>query len=406
MYRANRDFTFNGIEYRAGVTYVSDDEAARVAHPDYFEQATASSGRLRSEIRATYGDRTEPLYTGADVERALEHAAILDAARDPSRTERAGQSAPKARRPRDDSPGHEAREAGLRALDEMEVSADARDRLDDLVRRDRSGIDSRYLAAVSDPAYTSAFWKRLAQPDTAQHGYTADEARATRAVAEVMAERAMAEGTGSTGGFGVPYALDPTIVLTSDGSIDPLRELATVSTTTTKTWKGVNSAGISAAFSDEAVEASDDSPTADSRAAEHRRREGAGVHPVLDRTRRRLLEPPAGARDVVRRRPRQPRGGSVYVRDRVGQRAGGDSGRRYRVAGHHRRHRGLRDRRSLLAPAGRRTSLPAERLVRHEQHDEERHPPIRGRRFDFGADDLLRRPDAPARETVARTLDA
>jgi HK97 family phage major capsid protein len=97
--------------------------------------------------------------------------------------------------------------------------------------------------------------------DTAPHEYTDDEARAMRVVAEVMSERAMAEGTGSTGGFGVPYQLDPTIQLTSDGSINPIRELATVTPITAKTWKGVNSAGVTAAFGDEASEAADASPT-------------------------------------------------------------------------------------------------------------------------------------------------
>ena len=143
----------------------------------------------------------------------------------------------------------------------MELDARSGDRLDSLIRSDRAGIDSRYIAAVSDPDYETAFWKRLAAPDTAQHSYTAKEAEATQRAAKAMEERAMAEGTGSTGGFGVPYTLDPTIVLTGTGVANPLRELATVTPITTKTWKGVSTDSVVAHFTDEAVEVSDDSPT-------------------------------------------------------------------------------------------------------------------------------------------------
>ncbi len=255
MHRANRDFTFEGEEYRAGVTHVSPDHPALAAHPDCFERGNASTGRgVRSEIRATHEGKTEPLYTSEEV-----RAQLLEMARS-GQGERAGQF-DGARRPRDTAPGHEAREAGLRALDTMEVSSEAGDRLDTLIRSDRAGIDSRYIAAVASPHYLSAFWKRLAQPDAAQHEYTREEAEATRVVAEVMSERAMAEGSGATGGFGVPYQLDPTIQLTSDGSVNPIRELATVTPITTMSWRGVNSAGVTAAFGDEASEAADASPT-------------------------------------------------------------------------------------------------------------------------------------------------
>src|SRR5690606_33294448 len=48
------------------------------------------------------------------------------------------------------------------------------------------------------------------------------------------------------GGYAVPYTLDPTIILTSNGQVNPLRSMARVETLTTgNTWKGVTSAGIS-----------------------------------------------------------------------------------------------------------------------------------------------------------------
>jgi hypothetical protein len=53
----------------------------------------------------------------------------------------------------------EAREQGLRAVERMSSTLipEAGDRLEDLCRRDIWGHDARYLAAVSDPAYESAF---------------------------------------------------------------------------------------------------------------------------------------------------------------------------------------------------------------------------------------------------------
>ena len=55
--------------------------------------------------------------------------------------------------------------------------------------------------------------------------------------------------------------LDPTIVLTSNGSTNPYRQLASVKQTTSNAWQGVNSAGVTAALLAEATAASDASPT-------------------------------------------------------------------------------------------------------------------------------------------------
>jgi len=57
------------------------------------------------------------------------------------------------------------------------------------------------------------------------------------------------------GGYLLPYFLDPTIVLTTDGTTNPYRRLATIKQITTNAYQGVNSAGVQAAFLDEAVAA-------------------------------------------------------------------------------------------------------------------------------------------------------
>jgi HK97 family phage major capsid protein len=163
---------------------------------------------------------------------------------------------------RDREPHGEDRDRALRAIEARadELPAEANDRLDDLVRRDRLGTDARYLAAVADPDYASAFMKRIAGSDGAAAMLNQREQLAMERVGAAMAERAMQVTEGKYGGYAIPFALDPTIILTSTGAINPLRQLATVDTITASEWKGVSSAGVSAAFAKELAEVGDSIP--------------------------------------------------------------------------------------------------------------------------------------------------
>lgn len=67
--------------------------------------------------------------------------------------------------------------------------------------------------------------------------------------------------TTTAGGFAVPYQLDPTIIPTSNGSVNPLRQISRVETITTNEWRGVSSAGITASYGAEGSEAGDNAPT-------------------------------------------------------------------------------------------------------------------------------------------------
>ena len=67
--------------------------------------------------------------------------------------------------------------------------------------------------------------------------------------------------TDSAGGFMVPLSLDPAILLTSNGSINPLRQISRVVTIATDSWNGVTSAGVTAEWIAEAAEVADASPT-------------------------------------------------------------------------------------------------------------------------------------------------
>ena len=141
----------------------------------------------------------------------------------------------------------------------------------DLISRALSAIEiDNRRGNMSDGYAEAATQKVKSQPNIARHCLLtgSDEYQeAFRAYLEDpmgegrrMAERALSLGTGS-GGFLLPYVLDPTIVLTSNGSTNPYRQLAAVKQTTSNAWQGVNSAGITASLLAEASAASDASPT-------------------------------------------------------------------------------------------------------------------------------------------------
>ena len=67
--------------------------------------------------------------------------------------------------------------------------------------------------------------------------------------------RALALGVDAQGGFAVPFQLDPTVILTSNGAINPLRQIARIETITGKEWDGVTSAGVTVTRVSEGTEA-------------------------------------------------------------------------------------------------------------------------------------------------------
>lgn len=159
-----------------------------------------------------------------------------------------------------------ARDAGLRAIEQHrdQLSSTAGDRLERLVRdeRDPLGLEGQYLAAVAAPHYRTAFWKCVRDPMTGHLRHTPQEVAAMQEVARVESMRALNITTGSAGGLAVPFMLDPSVLLTSNGAINPLRELARTETIVgSNTWKGISSDGVVAAFAAEATVATDASPT-------------------------------------------------------------------------------------------------------------------------------------------------
>jgi HK97 family phage major capsid protein len=104
------------------------------------------------------------------------------------------------------------------------------------------------LLARSRPAYADGFAKLM----TGRSELLTEEERA-----------AVAIGTTTQGGYLVPTHLDPTLILTNDGSSNVLRSANTRKVTLTEgnVWYGVTSAGVTASWDAELTEVSDDSPT-------------------------------------------------------------------------------------------------------------------------------------------------
>ena len=187
---------------------------------------------------------------------------ILAAVEDPDYSERSPEEASRDRSRRADMA--RAQDDGLRCVDYYrdELSPEAGDRLDRLIRRDDPrSTASRYLTAVGDPNYSTAFGKMLMDPMTGHLRFSPQEVDAVRRVTQIEEERTLNVTTGSAGQFAIPFSLDPTILLSSAGVISPIRKPARNVTIATTTWKGVSSAGVTAGFAAETVEAADNSPS-------------------------------------------------------------------------------------------------------------------------------------------------
>ncbi|MGH4012202.1 MAG: phage major capsid protein [Pseudonocardiaceae bacterium] len=122
-------------------------------------------------------------------------------------------------------------------------------------------LSARWAITAGAPEYRTAFAKLLADPQKGHLLWTGAEHQAYQRVAAVQAEmRAMSVGTDSAGGYMVPLTLDPSILLSSAGSINPLRQISRVVQTATDQWQGVTSAGSTAEWKAEAAEVADASP--------------------------------------------------------------------------------------------------------------------------------------------------
>ena len=105
------------------------------------------------------------------------------------------------------------------------------------------GALARRILQTGSPTYKRAFGKKLA----GQH-LSSEEERTLSL-------------TDSAGGYAIPFTLDPSVIHTSNHSVNPFRAISRVVPVTGDNWNGVTSAGVSASYGAEATEASDGAPT-------------------------------------------------------------------------------------------------------------------------------------------------
>ena len=146
----------------------------------------------------------------------------------------------------------ELRGRALTAVEKMPFASDkVREAATKFVERDSHSKATDLVLNTTSPAYAEAFMKVI----RANGQMAALSAEEQGAVARAMSL------TDSAGGYLVPFQLDPTVILTANGSVNQIRQISRVVTATGDTWNGISSAGVSGSWDGEAVEVSDDSPT-------------------------------------------------------------------------------------------------------------------------------------------------
>lgn len=151
-----------------------------------------------------------------------------------------------------DSARRAIEEARFSSMDRAEGQKLATQTLDET--DDPNGYIARRILLTGSPVYRRYFHKTILGMTP-----TAEENGSLALFQEN--ERAMGQVTGSAGGFGVTFDLDPTMVQTSTGAVVPFRRSSRVVTITTNEWRGVTSGGVVASYAAEAAVATDNSPT-------------------------------------------------------------------------------------------------------------------------------------------------
>ena len=150
-------------------------------------------------------------------------------------------------------PDAEVRARALTAIEEIAPAAlsdSHMERATQLVQRN-SAI-GRHVLLTGSPAYRAAFEEFIRHPETFQAHLTPEQADAMRTALST---------TNANGGYLLPTHLDPSIVLTNNGSSNPFRAISRVETVATNVWHGVTSAGVTAEWKAEGSAAADGSPT-------------------------------------------------------------------------------------------------------------------------------------------------
>lgn len=143
------------------------------------------------------------------------------------------------------------RARAISAVEDMEGPDRYKEAAVEVIESGARGVAALALLTGS-PAYRSAFEKFLQHPQQFQAFLTPEEADAMRT--------AMSTTVGN-GGYAIPFLLDPTVILTSNGTTNPMRQISRIVRGVSNKWQGLTSAGVTAEWKGEGSEAADASPT-------------------------------------------------------------------------------------------------------------------------------------------------
>jgi len=243
------------LEIRADVDGGDDGITERLGT---VERGIAKAGRQLEELRDEHR---------AEITRRVANGSVSTESAD-DWAERGREPERETTRVEDDIDPHRraALDGALKTLERQQstdvMSNDAASRIEAVVRHgDVTGATGRYIAAVGADAYATAFTKILTYGDSAVVRMTTAEQQAIQRVSQVEAERAMTDGTGSAGGYGLPLGVDPSINLTSSGALCPVRQVADVRQISTHELRLVSADTPASTYAAELTEVGDGSPT-------------------------------------------------------------------------------------------------------------------------------------------------
>lgn len=146
----------------------------------------------------------------------------------------------------------ELRSRAFDCIEQMPFADDkVREAATKFVERGGTGKTVDMVLASTSPLYGEAFAK-VVRSEGQMAALTSEEQGAI--------SRAMTL-TDNAGGYLIPFQLDPSVILTANGSVNQVRQIARVVQATGDVWNGVSSAGVTASWDAEAAQVSDDSPT-------------------------------------------------------------------------------------------------------------------------------------------------
>ncbi len=108
---------------------------------------------------------------------------------------------------------------------------------------DTDAVLAKRMLETGSPLYQRAFGKKMMDKPLTD------------------AETRALSTTDGSGGYAIPFTLDPTVIHTSNYSVNPYRAISRVISITGDNWQGIASTGVSATYAAEATEVSDGSPS-------------------------------------------------------------------------------------------------------------------------------------------------